>query len=213
MIRYSTFSIVALDPATGELGSAVASCALAAGSAVPHINRHGIVHTQHHAAPAIAENILLSLARGVPPSEAIQHALAGDKSREQRQILCLNAGGAGAAYTGRECRARHRHIVGAHFAAAGNTLTDEKVIDALAEAFQTNDRIPLSARLLAALLAGEAAGGDSRGKQSASLKTMNPNDPEHWYLYPDLRVDDHPNPLAELSRLHDIFVRKKQDWR
>ena len=79
----------------------------------------------------------------------------------------------------------------------------------MAEAFNVSDKNPISIRLLSALIAGEAAGGDKRGKQSASLKVVNPRDPERWYLYPDLRVDDHHNPLDELNRLHDIFMQKK----
>ena len=82
----------------------------------------------------------------------------------------------------------------------------------MAEAFNTGEDHPMSFRLLAALVAGEAIGGDQRGKQSASLRVFNPRDREHWYLYPDLRVDDHLSPLDELSRLYDIFIRKKRSW-
>ena len=210
MTEYATFSIVAVDPNSGEMGSAIASCALAVGFAVPYFNLHGVVHTQHHASPAIAANILSNLEKGVHPSEAIQSALASDIARERRQIICLNSSGVGAAFSGTECQGKYHQIVGHNFVAGGNTLAKEQVIDAMAEAFNTGDKKPMSLRLLSALVAGEVAGGDKRGKQSASLRVVNPRDRERWYMYPDLRVDDHHNPLEELNRLHDIFMQNKQ---
>ena len=209
MTEYATFSIVAVNPNTGEIGSAMASCALAVGFAVPYFNLHGVVHTQHHASPSIAAAILSSLEKGVHPSEAVKVSVSGDIGRERRQILCLNLNGVGAAFTGNECQGKYHQIVGVNFAVAGNTLAKEQVIDAMAEAFCVSDKKPMSLRLLSALIAGEAAGGDKRGKQSASLRIVNPRDPERWYLYPDLRVDDHHKPLDELNRLHDIFMQKK----
>lgn len=212
MIEYSTFSIIAADPNTGEVGSGIASCALAVGFAVPYFNLHGVVHTQHHASPAIAADILSNLEKGVHPSEAIQSSLSGDLACERRQILCLNANGVGAAFSGSECQGKYHQIVGHNFVVGGNSLAKEQVIDALAEAFNVHDKKPMSLRLLSALLVGEVAGGDKRGKQSASLRVVNPRASECWYMYPDLRVDDHHNPLRELSRLHDIFMQKKQSW-
>ena len=209
MIEYATFSIVATDPNTGEMGSAIASCAFAVGFAVPYFNSHGVVHTQHHASPSIAADILSNLGKGAHPSEAIQVSLSNDPGREKRQMLCLNLNGVGAAFTGVECQGKYHQIVGHNFVVAGNTLTNEQAIDAMAEAFNVSDKNPMSLRLFSALIAGEAAGGDKRGKQSASLKVVNPRDRERWYMYPDLRVDDHHNPLDELNRLHGIFMQKK----
>ena len=188
MIKYSTFSIIAVDPNTGEIGSGIASCALAVGCAVPYFNLHGVVHTQHHASPSIAADILSNLEQGVHPSEAIQSSLSSDLARERRQILCLNLNGAGAAFSGSECQGQYHQIVGHNFVVGGNTLTKGQVIDAMAEAFNVGDKKPMSLRLLSALVAGEVAGGDERGKQSASLKVVNPRDRERWYMYPDLRV-------------------------
>ena len=213
MIEYSTFSIVAVDPHTGEIGSGIASCALAAGFAVPYFNLHGVVHTQHHASPSIAADILSNLEKDVHPLEAIQSSLGSDLARERRQILCLNLNGAGAAFTGSECQEKYHQIVGHNFVVGGNTLTKEPVIDAMAEAFDVADNKPMSLRLLYALVAGAVAGGDKRGKQSASLRVVNPRDRAHWYMYPDLRVDDHHHPLDELGRLHDLFAQKIQSWR
>ena len=212
MIEYSTFSIIAVDTDTGELGSAIASCALAAGFAVPHFNLHGVVHTQHHASPSIAANILSNITKAGDPTKAIQLALGNDLERESRQLLCINLNGAGAAFTGDECKEKCHQFIGRNFVAGGNTLASEQVINAMAEAFSAGEDHPMSFRLLAALVAGEAIGGDQRGKQSASLRVVNPRDREHWYLYPDLRVDDHRNPLDELSRLYDIFIQKKRSW-
>lgn len=208
MIEYSTFSIVAVDLDTGEIGSASASCALAVGFAVPHFNLHGVVHTQHHASPSLAASILSSLEKDVHPAEAMESSLADDPAREKRQILCINSNGIGAAFTGSQCLAKHHQLIGRNFVVGGNTLAKEQVIEAMAEAFSVSDKKPISLRLLSALEAGEAAGGDTRGKQSASLRVVNPRDRERWHLYSDLRVDDHRDPLDELSRLHDIFMQK-----
>lgn len=208
MIEYSTFSIVAVDLDTGEIGSASASCALAVGFAVPHFNAHGVVHTQHHASPSLAASILLRLEKDVHPAEAMESSLADDPAREKRQLLCINLNGIGAAFTGSECIAAHHQLIGRNFVAGGNTLAKEQVIEAMVDAFSASDKKPISLRLLSALEAAEAAGGDARGKQSASLRVVNPRDQEHWRLYPDLRVDDHRNPLDELSRLHAIFMQK-----
>lgn len=212
MIEYSTYSIVAVDLDTGEMGSAIASCALAVGFAVPHFNSHGVVHTQHHASPSLAASILSSLEKDVHPAEAIESSLADDPVRETRQILCINSNGIGVAFTGSQCSAKHHQLIGRNFVAGGNTLASERVIEAMADAFSASDKNPISLRLLSALKAGEAAGGDMRGKQSASLRVVNPRDRERWHLYPDLRVDDHRNPLDELSRLHDIFMQKLAGW-
>ena len=212
MNAYSTFSIIAVDPDTGEIGSGVASCALAAGFAVPYFNLHGVIHTQHHASPSIATNIFLNLKRAVHPTEAIRLSLVVDPAREKRQILCINLNGAGAAFTGSECLEKHHQVVGHNFVAGGNTLAKVQVIEAMAEAFNESSKEPMSLRLLAALVAGELIGGDKRGKQSASLRVVNPRDPEGWYKYPDLRVDDHDMPLDELNRLHEIFMEKRRSW-
>lgn len=208
MLEYSTYSIVAVDLDTGEIGSASASCAFAVGFAVPHFNSHGVVHTQHHASPSLATSILSRIEKDVQPAKAIEASLADDPAREKRQVLCINSNGIGAAFTGGECTAKHQQLIGRNFVVGGNTLAKEQVIKAMAEAFNSSDKKTISLRLLSALKAGEAAGGDTRGKQSASLRVVNPRDRERWQLYPDLRVDDHRNPLDELSRLHDIFMQK-----
>lgn len=212
MITYSTFSIIAVDSNTGEIGSAIASCALAVGAAVPYFNPHGVVHTQHYASPSLATEILLNLEKGIHPVQAIQSSIAMDLSREKRQLICLNLNGLGAAYSGKECQASYHQIIRPNYVVAGNTLPNEQVIEAMSEAFAISKKKPISLRLLSAMLAGEDAGGDRRGKQSASLRVVNTRDTERWYMYPDLRVDDHHNPLDELSRLHEIFMRKTRNW-
>lgn len=202
----ATFSIVAFDSATGEVGVAVASKFLAVGSVVPWARAGvGAIATQAYANTNYGPEGLRLLSKGLHPREVIDSLTAGDPERQRRQVGIVDAKGNAATYTGDQCIAWAGGKAGRNFACQGNILVDEKTIDAMANAF-IKSQGELSVRLLAALKAGERAGGDSRGKQSAALLVVKE---KGGYLglndrYIDLRVDDHPEPIDELMRLLSI---------
>jgi len=199
----ATFSIVAYDPHNGDLGVAVASKFLAVGSVVPWARAGaGAVATQARANITYGPDGLALLERGRSAQEALDQLLASDELREQRQVGIVDAHGGAAAHTGVECMDWAGHVVGAGFTAQGNILAGAAVVQALAGAF-TQAGGELAERLLAALAAGDAAGGDQRGRQSAALYVARAGGSYGGLLdrYIDLRVDDHPAPIPELSRL------------
>ena len=199
----ATFSIVAYDPHSGDLGVAVASKFLAVGSVVPWARAGaGAVATQARANIAYGPDGLALLERGRSAQEALDQLLASDELREQCQIGIVDTHGGAAAHTGVECMDWAGHVVGAGFAAQGNILAGAAVVQALAGAF-TQAGGELAERLLAALAAGDAAGGDKRGRQSAALYVARAGGSYGGLLdrYIDLRVDDHPAPIPELARL------------
>ncbi|HEY3231548.1 MAG TPA: DUF1028 domain-containing protein [Roseiflexaceae bacterium] len=199
----ATFSIVARDPHNGDLGVAVASKFLAVGSVAPWARAGaGAVATQARANIAYGPDGLALLERGRSAQEALDQLLASDELREQRQVGIVDAHGGAAAHTGVECMDWAGHVVGAGFAAQGNILAGAAVVQALAGAF-TQAGGELAERLLAALAAGDAAGGDKRGRQSAALYVARAGGAYGGLLdrYIDLRVDDHPAPIPELARL------------
>lgn len=198
-----TFSIVGVDPATGEVGIAVASRFLAVGSAVPWV-RAGVggVATQAWVNVTYGPEGLRLLADGRAPADVVERLVADDEYRDRRQVGVLDAHGRGAVWTGRKCMAWAGHIVGRGYVCQGNLLTGAGVLDAMAEAYE---RAPgaLPERLIDALDAGQARGGDSRGEQAAGLRVARAGGS---YLglsdeYIDLRVDDATHPLPELRRL------------
>lgn len=202
----ATFSIVAFDSATGELGVAVASKFLAVGSVVPWARAGvGAIATQAYANTNYGPEGLRLLSKGLHPSEVIDSLTAGDPERQRRQVGIVDAKGNSATYTGDQCIAWAGGRAGSNFACQGNILVDEQTIDAMANTFIKSEG-ELSVRLVEALKAGERAGGDSRGKQSAALLVVKE---KGGYLglndrYIDLRVDDHPEPIDELMRLLNI---------
>ncbi len=199
----ATFSIVARDPANGDVGVAVASKFLAVGAVVPWAQAGaGAVATQALANIGYGPGGLALLAEGRPAEEALATLLAGDPGREDRQVGIVDARGGAAAHTGSACMSWAGHVVGPGFAAQGNILAGPHVIEAVAGAF-TAAGGALAERLLAALQAGDAAGGDRRGRQSAALYVARLGGSYGGVLdrYIDLRVDDHPSPAAELGRL------------
>lgn len=202
----ATFSIVAADPATGELGVAVASRVPAVGAIVPWARAgSGAIATQAWANPTYGPRGLDLLRDGVSAEEAIRQLTKGDESSAERQVGLITAAGDAATFTGDACIKWAGGRTGKHFAVQGNILTGPEVIDAMAEAFTAAEG-ELSDRLLTALVAGDAAGGDKRGRQSAALVVVR----EGWGYgglndrYRDLRVDDHPAPVGELRRLLEI---------
>ncbi len=205
-MRTSTFSIVACDPETGELGVGVQSKFLAVGSAVPWAKANvGAVATQSYANTSYGPGGLRLLAQGLTPEEVIERLISHDPDRELRQVGIVDAKGRAAAFTGEKCLPWAGHIVGENFACQGNILASGKVVEAMAEAF-SRGRGALAERLLEALVAGQAAGGDRRGQQSTALLVVKEKGGYGGFndRYIDLRVDDHPHPIEELKRLYEL---------
>lgn len=210
-----TFSIVGADPRTGEVGVAVASRFLAVGSVVPFAQAGvGAVATQSYANTTYGPRGLELLRRGLDPQAVVQRLVRDDPQRNLRQVGIVDARGRSATYTGSECIRWAGGIAGANFAAQGNILTGEAVIKAMVEAFQ-NTQGELALKLMAALEAGERAGGDARGKQSAAILVARKNGGYGGFddRYVDLRVDDHPEPVRELRRLLTLQLRFRRQER
>jgi uncharacterized Ntn-hydrolase superfamily protein len=202
-----TFSIVAFDPATGDLGVAVASKFPCVGAVVPWARAGvGAVATQAWANTSFGPDGLALMAGGMPAAEALDAVLEGDDGREERQAGFVDARGGAATFTGTGCVDWAGGISDGTLAAQGNILAGEDVVGELVRAFGVTEG-DLSDRLLAALLAGDAAGGDRRGKQSAALLVVREGGGYEGRSdrYIDLRVDDHPDAPAELARLFGVW--------
>ena len=195
-----TYSLVARDPASGELGVAVQSHWFSVGSIVTWARAGvGAVATQSVAEPAYGERLLARLARGEPVAAALAAELAADEVEHFRQVAAVDAAGVVAAHTGEGCIAHAGQAQGDGFGAQANMMASPAVWPAMAGAFERATG-QLAERLLEALEAGEEAGGDVRGRQSAALLVV-PAQGEPWETVVDLRVEDSPEPLAELRRL------------
>ena len=202
-----TFSIVAHDPAQGDWGIAVQSKFLAVGAVVPWARAGvGAIATQSYANTSYGPEGLRLLAAGVSAEEALARLVAADEGREHRQVGIVDAAGSAAAFTGGECLAWAGHRIGSNYACQGNILVSAATVEAMAATLEASSG-PLADRLLAALAAGQAAGGDSRGQQSAALLVVRERGGYGGFndRYLDLRVDDHPHSLAELQRLLDLY--------
>jgi uncharacterized Ntn-hydrolase superfamily protein len=200
MVRRGTYSIVARDPDTGEIGAAVQSHWFSVGSIVTWARPGvGAVCTQSVAEPAYGPRLLDALAGGQAPGAALRTLLDGDEAAGYRQVAVIGTDGPPATHTGPGCIAFAGHAAGDDFSAQANMMASEDVWPRMAEAF-TGVTGPLARRLLAALRAAEAAGGDARGKQSSALVVV-PATGEPWERTVDLRVEDHDEPLDELERL------------
>ncbi|HEY7385870.1 MAG TPA: DUF1028 domain-containing protein [Beijerinckiaceae bacterium] len=196
-----TWSIIARDDITGEIGIAVATKFFAVGARVPFIEvGAGALATQALMNPLYGRAGLALLRQGMPAPEVLRHLVEADAGREHRQLHIMDVAGGFAAHTGSGCVDWCGHLIGDKFSVAGNMLAGPQVIEATAQAYAGNDGLPFARRLIAALKAGEAGGGDKRGKQSAALLTYSTEE----YADLDLRVDDHPDPLAELERLEKV---------
>jgi uncharacterized Ntn-hydrolase superfamily protein len=199
----ATFSIAAADPTRGEVGVAVASKFLAVGSVVPWVTAGvGAVATQAMANVSYGVGGLGLLAQGLDPREVVEELTAADAGRDLRQLGVVGADGRAATFTGPGCLPWAGGRVGPNYACQGNILAGPEVVDAMAAAFEAGSGT-LAERLLAALAAGDAAGGDRRGRQSAALYVARAGG---GYLgmndrFIDLRVDDHATPVSELGRL------------
>jgi uncharacterized Ntn-hydrolase superfamily protein len=197
----NTFSLVGRCARSGELGVAVASAVPAVG-AICIVTRPGVgvVSTQSWVNPYLAESVLEAMAGGAGTDAALAMALAADDAADHRQIGVVGGAGDGAAWTGAECTAWAGQQVGPGWAVQGNMLTGPAVIDAMRVAFVATATAPLEERLMRALEAAQGAGGDKRGRQSAAIKVIGAES----YARVDLRVDEHPQPIAELRRVLGI---------
>jgi uncharacterized Ntn-hydrolase superfamily protein len=205
-----TFSIVARDAATGELGVGVQSRAFAVGSRVPHAKAGvGAIATQASTNVAYGVDGLALLAGGASPEDVVKRLTAADPGRDRRQLAVLDAKGRVEAYTGSATNAWAGHIEGENYSVQGNILAGEAVVKEMARAFDAT-RGELAVRLMAALDAGQAAGGDKRGVQSAAILVVKPIDGDRstdkWV---DIRVDDSTNPLGELRRLLNLLIASR----
>jgi uncharacterized Ntn-hydrolase superfamily protein len=202
-----TFSIVGRDPSTGDLGIAVESKFLAVGAVVPWARAGvGAIATQSYANTAYGPDGLAHLANGKSAQEALDLLLAADQQPEQRQAGIVDASGRSATYTGPGCYQWAGGISGPNFAAQGNILVGAATVAALAETFQAA-KGHLWHRLVEALAAGQRAGGDSRGQESAALLVVRVGGGYAGFndRMIDLRVDDHPAPIDELARLLSLY--------
>jgi uncharacterized Ntn-hydrolase superfamily protein len=202
-----TFSIVGFDPGSGDLGIAVASKFVCVGAVVPWAKAGvGAVATQAWANTDYGPDGLRLMAGGMPAGSALDAVLEGDDGRDERQAGFVDARGGAATFTGSGCVDWAGGVSGEHFAAQGNILAGERVVASMAEAFAATEG-DLCDRLLAALLAGDAAGGDRRGKQSAAMLVVRASGGYEGRndRYTDLRVDDHPEAPAELARLFGVW--------
>jgi uncharacterized Ntn-hydrolase superfamily protein len=203
----ATYSIAACDLDAGQWGVATQSKFLAVGSVVPWaVPGVGAVATQAYANPRYGPQGLQLLAAGLSAAEVVARLTDADEGRADRQVGVVDAQGGGATYTGSDCMDWAGGLAGPGFAAQGNILVGEETVAALATTFSATQGRPLAERLLECLAAAQAAGGDRRGQQSAALFVVE-RDGGYAGLSDslvDLRVDDHPQPVAELSRLYAI---------
>ncbi len=197
-----TWSIVTFDAASRAFAVAVATKNFAVGATVPHLRAGvGAVATQSIANRYLGPAVLDAMARGLDPKAAIASAIAGDAGRGLRQVHAVDRHGRTAAWTGGNCVMWCGSEAGAAVSVAGNMLANAAVVPETLAAFLGSEQLSLAERLLAGMLAGDAAGGDRRGRQSAAMVVTTTED------FPDLniRVDDHPLPLPEMQRLLAIW--------
>ncbi|KUP05246.1 major pilin protein FimA [Bacillus coahuilensis p1.1.43] len=201
-----TYSIVGFDPVEKEWGVAVQSKFIGVGAVVPFAKANvGAIATQSYANTAYGPEALALMAEGKNAEDVLDLITGRDGKRELRQVGLIDKNGNPATFTGSECYSWAGGITGPYFAAQGNILVDERTVQAMADTFQ-NTEGSLSYRLVQALAAGQEAGGDSRGQQSAALLVVKENGGYGGYndRYIDLRVDDHPKPIEELIRIYDL---------
>jgi len=197
-----TWSLLAHEPESGSFAVAVTTCALAVGASCPFVRTGvGAVSTQSITNRYLGPAVLDAMARGLSPAAAIEGSLVGDDGKHLRQVHALDRHGRSAAWTGENCVEWAGHRFGTGWSVAGNMLSGEAVIADTIASFLARQDLAIPERMVAALQAGEAAGGDKRGRQSAALKLVTTED------FPDidLRVDNHPSPLNELERLMKLW--------
>jgi uncharacterized Ntn-hydrolase superfamily protein len=203
-----TWSLIAREP-DGRFGVAIASRFFAVGALCVHTRAGaGALCTQALMNPLYGHQGLEALSRGLSTQAVVDQLAGADAGAAQRQLHVWGIEGPGAVHTGSQCVPWCGHQVREDFSVAGNMLAGPEVIQATARAFEASRGQPLAQRLIVALVAGEAAGGDKRGKQSAALRIQGAED----YPELDLRVDDHAEPLQELQRLYDVSLQRFQPF-
>jgi uncharacterized Ntn-hydrolase superfamily protein len=209
----ATFSVVGFDPATGDLGVAVQSKFFGVGSVVPWAKaKVGAIATQSYANTSYGPDGLALLESGKNAKEMLRQLTDADSGRDQRQVGVVDAQGRAASFTGAKCNAWAGHIEGTNFCVQGNILTGEEVVKAMAAAYEKARAVTnsgLADWLMAALDAGQQAGGDKRGKQSAALLVVREKGGYAGWndRFVDLRVEDHPEPVQELNRLLELHKK------
>lgn len=201
MRRINTFSIAARCPRTGMLGIAVSTADVGAGRLVTWAKAGiGAVATQSWPSLYLAIDALAALERGATAPQALDQVIRDDEGQAVRQVGIVDRAGGSAAWTGEACTSWFGHVTGDGFSAQGNMLIGPETVSALADTFVATEALDLAERLLLSLESGQAAGGDKRGRQCSALYVV------HREAYPlwDLRVDEHPQPVAELRRIFEI---------
>jgi uncharacterized Ntn-hydrolase superfamily protein len=196
-----TWSIIARDPRTGEVGISVSTKFFAVGGRVPYLLAGvGALATQALVNPLYGRRGLALLEMGVPATDVVRLLVEADAGRAVRQLHVMDREGRFAVHTGVDCVDWAGNAMGKDCSCAGNMLAGPRVVAETVRVFEENTALPLARRMIAAMQAGEAAGGDKRGKQSAALVIVSTEE----YADLDLRVDDHTDPLAELARLEEV---------
>lgn len=197
----TTFSIVGRCARTGRLGVAVSTADVAAGRMVTWAKaRVGAVATQSWPSLYLAIDALRLMEQGVSAPQAMATILADDPGRSVRQLGVVDARGGSATFSGDQCTTWYGGVHGANYAVQGNMLIRGETVSAMAASFERTEELDLAERLVQALEAGQAAGGDKRGRQCAALLVVDREDFPLW----DIRVDEHPNPVPELRRIYEI---------
>ena len=201
MLEVNTFSISARCARTGMLGVAVSTAVPGVGGICPFVEPGvGAISTQSWVNPYLGIDGLALLRGGVTAEEALEKLMADDPGRDVRQVGIVDAAGRSASWSGKDCTAWFGHRTGRDYAVQGNMLVGASTIDAMVEAFTGTEALPLAERLVSALEAGQRAGGDKRGRQSAALLVHF----KEAFPYVSLRVDEHPYPVAELRRMYEV---------
>jgi len=201
MPELTTFSIAARCARSGMLGVAVSTAVPAVGAICPWVKVGvGAISTQSWVNPYLGIDGIRLLEQGMSAQAALDELIEADPGRDVRQLGIVDRTGESASWSGKDCTSWFGHITGANYAIQGNMLVGEATLAAMARAFEQAAGLDLPERLVVVLEAGQAAGGDKRGRQSAALKVMFEED----YPYLDLRVDEHRHPIAELRRIFEV---------
>jgi len=201
-----TFSIVARCPRTAMLGIATSSKALAAGAMVPYLRASvGAIASQSFVNPYLGIDGIELIEQGLPAERALERVIEDDRGRDVRQVGIVDKDARTAAYTGDKCVPWAGSVNGAGYVCLGNILAGEDVVKAMADAFEASQTEDLQERLLRGLEAGQEAGGDRRGRQSAGVMVV----AQEEYPLVDLRVDDHTDPIPELRRVFGVYQKEE----
>ena len=200
-----TFSLIGIDLQTKQIGGVIASRWTAVGACVPFYRPGlGLIHVQNHANPALAEAVFEKMEEGGTLDACLEDALKGDRLAAQRQCLIGTLDGQSHAFSGQDCTGIFDHRLGTHCAAAGNTLVCQAVVSAMVEDFDRQEG-PLAERLLSAIEAGQAKGGDARGQEAAALHVYDFAYPEQQDHRLNIRVDHHEAPLTALRQTYEAW--------